>query len=141
MFSNVGKSSVPVDEETIYIELKRLPSFAELNKKVKRVIEESSWFERFGIDWLHVLGAVVAYIVGHLWLGTNSLVNQLAGDSPCACCRFVGALGISSKNECSVVRHKGKGTKTGKGTFVPEIHPDVCKISLSLTTQGCQRCE
>ena len=75
---NISKNE-PVGEETIYIELKNLPSYAKLNSKVQKVVQESSWVERFGVDWLHLLGAVIGYIVGHIWLGTDSLVNHISG--------------------------------------------------------------
>ena len=78
MFNKVSNSNEVV-EETIYIELNKLPSYSKLNTRVQKVVQESSWFERFGVDWLHLIGASIGYIVGHIWLGTDSLLNQISG--------------------------------------------------------------
>lgn len=76
---NKAAFNAEMDEETIYIELKKLPSYSKLNTEVQKIVQQSSWFERFGVDWVHLIGAMMGYIVGHIWLGTDSLFNQISG--------------------------------------------------------------
>ncbi len=61
------------------LQLKDLPSWSKLNSRVRRIEEESSWIERHGIDWLHIIGSVIAYSVGLLWLRTDSAGSHIAG--------------------------------------------------------------
>ena len=88
MFNKVSNSN-EVLEETIYIELKKLPSYSKLNSRVQKVVQESSWFERFGVDWLHLIGALIGYFVGHIWLGTDSLLNQISGTANALFCLLI----------------------------------------------------
>jgi fatty acid desaturase 6 len=41
-----------------YVKLKDIPRFAELNEQVQRVVEQSSWFDQYGMDWLILFAAI-----------------------------------------------------------------------------------
>ncbi|GFO07784.1 fatty acid desaturase 6-like [Plakobranchus ocellatus] len=62
---NVNRTTNTV---TDYVDLKKLPEFGLLNKQVSAVVEESSWWDRYGVDMLiHVVAAIS-------WLGSHCLL-------------------------------------------------------------------
>lgn len=51
-------------KNNVYVDLKSLPSFSDLNKQVQSVVRSSSSFERYGYDWIGIIGALVCVPAG-----------------------------------------------------------------------------
>ena len=56
-----------------YVKLNKLPDFADLKVQVDAVVEQSSWWERYGIDWLVVLQGAIGHFVAYWLIGMDSL--------------------------------------------------------------------
>ncbi len=62
------------------VELRSLPSFWRLNERVQEVLRHSTWWDRYGVDWLHVAVAVLWLLPGGLLLlRSGNLPTQAAG--------------------------------------------------------------
>ena len=63
-----SENSASVDKNVyVEVDLKRLPAYSTLQAEVRAVVKTSSWFERYGIDWVYFLGAL-ALVPVSLWL-------------------------------------------------------------------------
>ena len=58
-----------MEEQNVYVELRKLPTFSALNDKVKEVERAATWWETYGTEWVHVGGALLAAGVGQIDMG------------------------------------------------------------------------
>ena len=69
-----------MEEKHIFVEMKHLPSMSALNSKVQQVVQSSSWFELYGADWVHFLGAALILLPSALYiLSFGGAFNYLLG--------------------------------------------------------------
>lgn len=66
--------------EEVYVEvdIKKLPSFTDLRTQVKRIVDESSWFERYGFDLIPVVASFASVPVALLLLRYGGVMNFIA---------------------------------------------------------------
>ncbi|XP_064631144.1 fatty acid desaturase 6-like [Lineus longissimus] len=63
----------------IYTRIKQLPSFRDLNKQVQAVVERSSWWERYGWEWVAIVVCASLVPVGFWLLARESYPVIMAG--------------------------------------------------------------
>ena len=76
------ESSPPTKGEvhvTREVHLKDLPGFSPLSDEVSKVVKSTSWWERHGIDWAHIVVCILACPLALLILRHDSLMAQCAG--------------------------------------------------------------
>ena len=61
----------------VEVDVKKLPSFTALQRKVKVIVSESSWFERHGHDLCYLLAAICAVPVALYLLKVGGTLNVL----------------------------------------------------------------
>ncbi|XP_041369649.1 fatty acid desaturase 6-like [Gigantopelta aegis] len=68
--------TVSGNEVTIldYVNLKKLPEFADLNTQVTAIVNQSSWWELYGIDWLVTLQGVLGSFLAYWLMGLDSIL-------------------------------------------------------------------
>lgn len=69
-----------------YVSLKELPNFADLNEKVTRIIESSSAWEIYGIDWMILITAFFLVFVAMFLLRSSNFQTVLLGVFLMGCC-------------------------------------------------------
>lgn len=77
-----------MEEETekhVYLQVKSIPDFAELNDKVKGILRSCSWLDLFGYDWLQFTWALICLPLGLYILGHNGWQCQLFGSFLLTC--------------------------------------------------------
>ena len=74
-----GVSGDDPDEIDVYVELKKLPTFSELNKQVQAVVSGASWWKLYGRDWFDMLAGVPAFFIGLLLLRDGGLLGTSLG--------------------------------------------------------------
>ncbi|RUS84109.1 hypothetical protein EGW08_008148 [Elysia chlorotica] len=57
---------------TDFVDLKKLPQFGILSKQVSDVVAVSSWWERYGVDWVIHASAALTWLASH-WLVGSAL--------------------------------------------------------------------
>ncbi|ELT90442.1 hypothetical protein CAPTEDRAFT_154687 [Capitella teleta] len=68
-----------VSQRNVYVDVKKLPSFSGLNNLVQDIVKSSSAWERYGYDWMGVLGAVACVPIGLNLLAHPFLVAKALG--------------------------------------------------------------
>ena len=62
-------------EREVKVDLLKLPNIGDLNIKVNAIVNKSTWFEKYGVDWLHVVGTIPTSIFA-LWCLTHDLFEE-----------------------------------------------------------------
>jgi len=63
----------------LYVELSKLPRFSELSEKVKKVVNDSSWWDLYGKEWRDILLGVPLFILGLTLLREDSILSSFVG--------------------------------------------------------------
>ena len=58
-FHSMAPNSASTENNTVEIryDVKKLPPWDQLNSKIRRIEESSSWMDRYGWDWIHIITA------------------------------------------------------------------------------------
>ena len=70
-------SNKSVAEVYVEVNLKDLPKFSQLHGQVQKIVDDSSWWERHGIDWMHILVAVSTVPIALSLLNTGGVINTV----------------------------------------------------------------
>ena len=78
MVSRTGddhQNPVPQINE-VHCDLKTLPQWSALNSQIRKIENESSWIDRYGWDWAHIIGALLMVPGCLRMLATGTLFQQ-----------------------------------------------------------------
>ena len=64
-------------EVFVEVNVKALPTFTQLNEKVQKVVRSSSWWERYGVDWMHILLMLTTLPFALTLLRSGGTVNMV----------------------------------------------------------------
>lgn len=69
-----------------YVSLRELPEFADLNSEVKKIVEKSSWWELYGVDWMIVFISFVLVFVSLFLMKSDYVQTVALGIFILGCC-------------------------------------------------------
>lgn len=61
------------------VNIKSLPSFSKLNDRVQKIVRASSWYERYGSEWLMISIMVVLFFLSIYMQCSSNIVNIIGG--------------------------------------------------------------
>ncbi|CAH1782566.1 unnamed protein product [Owenia fusiformis] len=68
-----------LDENEVWIKVRNCPNFSDLNAKVKKIIQKSSYWEKYGIDLAIVLTAIAFVPLTYKLMASDSLLTIITG--------------------------------------------------------------
>ncbi|ESO86492.1 hypothetical protein LOTGIDRAFT_128818 [Lottia gigantea] len=73
--NSLSRKSREGNEITDYVKLDKLPNFLILVEKVEAVVRTSNWWDKYGVDWMIYIAAVVGCFFSYRLFNTNSYLN------------------------------------------------------------------
>lgn len=67
------------NHQNVYVSLKELPAYSDLNSQVQEVVKQSTWWEIRGVDWAILLGALAITFMCFFLLRINNWLALLIG--------------------------------------------------------------
>ena len=64
----------PPSDIFVEVDLKKLPTYTQLRNEVNAVINKSTLFERYGVDWCYLLGAIATVPIALQLLKSDNAV-------------------------------------------------------------------
>jgi len=87
LYNYVGPVKSHVSEENddgtktidLEVDLDKLPIFRELASEVQKVVENATWWEKYGDEWVHILTGVPLFWLGLILLAEDSILSTMFG--------------------------------------------------------------